>query len=710
MAELQKITEGITGQEAANIIYENDRNLNAEFTKLEKTSLSYSGYISPTIGFVARLENGVYRDYIASNNYDSAQVPIFKDSGKLTVNGAVILNFLFFASTDFNIETFILTNTTGKIPAGTKFAIINFEKKANPAGYANLRVRQNGSGADNDEVNFTLDEIIGRLDAICTEIPAINEIVHILKDQNGTIVGVIKKDASVEIEKGGFGGENSRKEDITNALKVVLDENRNVIYQITEKGLNIPRLESASLDLIFRGIQTTLTAIASAISSTSYAEDRVKDKVLTSHGRWSTPSTKDLKNRPMFCVHDDDTIDKFIPSSGPSSWMTGGGYQSLLYPLLESVGDIRGNLAMEGQRVGFTADTPELNDNGKICKKLQDEKGWEIMAHSMTARYEYANYLVESLDSELANTILANSNYSGVASNHTTSVYVSSKNKNYMVNHIKQWVEVPTPYIKPYVKDYNTDRVIMYNPTFPVDYQWGEWLRIATSFGFKTKCWVTPGGTSTYVLVPIINRYIPWGFGNIKISQVNTIPLTSTIVRLPMENQPGYIGQEDPDNSYKPELLQTWKKVVDEAIVKKGWVVFALHAYRPCWLNKLPGSLVSEGGTYPDEWVYPLRDITTYPDTYLDPPTEKGINKWSDWTPCPNTRLYMLYEILQYAKQKGMLNVTSSEAFNKIGNLMTVGVFTKGGKWNFDSSITKDVSDYPHFIVGADGSMEYFNN
>lgn len=65
------------------------------------------------------------------------------------------------------------------------------------------------------------------------------------------------------------------------------------------------------------------------------------------------------------------------------------------------------------------------------------------------------------------------------------------------------------------------------------------------------------------------------------------------------------------------------EKVVDEAVSKKGWVIFALHAYRPCWLNKLPGSLVSEGGSYPDEWVYPARNPTEYPDNYLEPPTEK---------------------------------------------------------------------------------------
>lgn len=163
------------------------------------------------------------------------------------------------------------------------------------------------------------------------------------------------------------------------------------------------------------------------------------------------PGNPLVNREPMFCVHDDDTIDMNIPTSSPSSWMNGGGYLTTLYPLLQSLG-LRGNLAAEGQRTGLTNNVPKLNANGEVAKKLQDERGWEIMAHSMTARYEYVNYLVESLDSDLAITILENSTYAGETSNNTTSVYVSSENKNYMVNANKEWVEVPTEYIKPYIK------------------------------------------------------------------------------------------------------------------------------------------------------------------------------------------------------------------------------------------------------------------
>lgn len=555
-------------------------------------------------------------------------------------------------------------------------------------------------------------QIFERLDDLSKELYDVDGYIHLIVDKNNKIVGGIKKDGSVVFQQGGFSEELTKGiGDVPGILKVVTDEGGNVVMAIREDGVYIPQLHSDNIERDIDGNELMARAIAATINKGEFYSPSVSESVFVNKGSWRKDGSPDFQKQAIFCVHDDDTIDMNIPSSKANPWMTGGGYLSTMYPLLQSVGGIKGCLAMEGQRCGFTDDVPALNDNGKIAKKMQDELGWEIMAHSMTARYEFENYLVESLDSDLANTILANSSYYGANSNNTTSVYVSSENKNYMVSQDKQWVEVPIQYIKPYVKDYNTKLVVMYNPTFPVDYQWGKWLELATGFGLKVNTWVTPASTSSFANVPLINRYFKYGgFGNIDISEVNVPPLTSTIVRLPMENQPGYKGETDTDNSYKPELLAAWKSIVDEAVEKGGWVIFAYHAYRPCWLNKLPGSLVSEGGTYPDSWVYPLRDLTTYPDTYLDPPVEKGINKWSDWHPCPNTRLYMLYEILQYAKQKGMINATSSEAFQKIGNTMTIGYFTKGGQLGFDKYLASSASDYSHFVVGVDGSQDYFNN
>lgn len=438
-----------------------------------------------------------------------------------------------------------------------------------------------------------------------------------------------------------------------------------------------------------------------------YDEDELSDMEVA--GAWHVAGT-DWKGPGMFSVHDDDLIDKYISGSAASSWITGG-YESLLYPLMESLG-MRASLAVEGQRCGMTANPPKLNLNGRVALRLQDEKGWELMAHSMTARYDYANYYVESLDSDLARTILAKGKFAGIGNNNTTSVYDVSTQRQYSVNSdLSGWEETPKQYIKCYIRDYNTGKLKMYNPAFPIDYQWGEMARLAPEFGFKMTSWVTPAETSCHVNVPLINEIFPNGFANYEENACNLPPLRSGVTRLPMEGLwlPGYKGETDTDNTYNKAHFEYFKAKIDEAADKGGWIIFALHAYRPCWVNSLPGALVSEGGTYPDEWVIPGRMVNDYPDTYLDAPVEKGIAQWSDWTPCPGTRLYMLWELLRYAAQRGLVNVTSSEGFERMGNRVNIGYYDGGSFLVNDGLKISGTSDrYQHYVVGVSGEQSYF--
>lgn len=426
-------------------------------------------------------------------------------------------------------------------------------------------------------------------------------------------------------------------------------------------------------------------------------------------GAWNVEGNG-WSNQGMFSVHDDDLIDKYVKTSGSSRWMTGG-YQSVLYPMLESLG-LRGCLAIEGQRCGMTSNPPAINLNGRTALRLQNEKGWELMAHSMTARYDYVNYYVESLDSDLARTILAEGKYSGQDNNNTTSVYDAETGKQYSVNkELDGWVETPREYIKCYVRDYNTGKLKMYNPVFPIDYQWGEFARLASEFGFKVSSWVTPAETSCHINVPMINEILPHGFANFEQEACNVPPLRSAVTRLPMEGLwlTGYKGECDTDNTYNKAHYEYFKSKIDEAADRGGWVVMALHAYRPCWKNSLPGALMSEGGDYPDEWVVPLRDMQTHPDDYLEPPVEKGIEKWSDWYPCPGTRLEMLWDLLKYAKERGLLNVTNAEAFDIMGNRVNKGFYDGGSVLADDMvPIQGATGVYEHYIVGADGSVSYY--
>ena len=112
---------------------------------------------------------------------------------------------------------------------------------------------------------------------------------------------------------------------------------------------------------------------------------------------------------------------------------THGGYFSTLFPVLESLG-LRGCLSIEGWRCGFTADPPALNVNGRVAKRLQDERGWEMQAHSMTARYQENSWIVGGLDSEEAESILDGAVNMGLRSNMTTSVYDTETRRQYSVN------------------------------------------------------------------------------------------------------------------------------------------------------------------------------------------------------------------------------------------------------------------------------------
>lgn len=433
-------------------------------------------------------------------------------------------------------------------------------------------------------------------------------------------------------------------------------------------------------------------------------------KTLAVPGAWRSEGTR-LTAGAAFSIHDDDTIDGTIPSSGPSDWMLGG-YFSTLYPLLESLG-LRGCLSLEGWRCGFTSDPPELNENGIAVKRLQDEKGWEIQSHSMTARYSSNNWLVNGLDSELAQKILSESSYAGIRSNMTTSVFDTETWRQYTVSSDhKRWTETPVPWIKSYICDYATGKVIAYNPVFPVDYQWGEWFRIADGLGIHGKAWVTPGPTSSHSNVPLINEICPYGFESDGVTFYNLPPLRSTATRLMMEGQAagGYVGEQDSDNTYNPAHFDFYKLQIDEACDKGAWIVLGLHAYRPCWKNSLPGALVSEGGDYPDAWVNPMEGVDPVTGD-LTPPASLGISDWSQWHPCPGTRLYMLWELLRYARDKEMKNLTSSEAFGIFGNTFATGYHNDGIKIGPDtgSGIYGTRERYPHYVIGADGSEDYYN-
>ena len=420
---------------------------------------------------------------------------------------------------------------------------------------------------------------------------------------------------------------------------------------------------------------------------------------------YSLPARWYVEQMPMFSLHDDDAIDIYIPSSKvTSAWMMGG-YATLTYPLLQSL-NLKGCISMEGQRVGFTDNIPCLNYNGQVIKHLQDHHGWEVMSHSMTARYVSAVYAVDDINGSLANEILENARYAGVNSMLTTCVVDTIAGVNYIPNATcTAWQTLPFEYIRPYVMDYKTNHVIAYNRTYPVEYQWGRFMELSTKFGIDIHSGVMPATTGSHAIYPLIQPFLPNLFDQGTAPFCNQPPLPSYVMRKSMEPSG---GEQNPDNHYDSKTLNEWKALIDEAVRKKAWLVFYMHGYRPCWLNKIDDELVSRGGTYPDEWVHPILpedDIMKAIDT---PPARLGISSWSEWYPCPGTRLSMLYELLKYAISKGLLNVTSKEGFECMGNIYAVGYYNKNGQAGQNVyNIEGTKNNYPHHVLGIDGSEDY---
>lgn len=405
-----------------------------------------------------------------------------------------------------------------------------------------------------------------------------------------------------------------------------------------------------------------------------------------------------------FSIFDDDTMDKFIPSSGASTnpnWI--GGYASIYFPLLHSA-DIRGCLSAEGQRIGFTESEPTLNENGLIVKKMQEDYDWEVSCHTMTARYVRLNYEVESLNSDLARQILREStNWQDYTSMSTTMVYDHSTASNYYATKDQtQWLPVPREYIRPYLMDYATQKATRYNPTFPVEYQWGRFLELADSLGLSIETGVYPANTGSHAICPQVATILPWTFDvTIGISRVNTPPLTTCANRYQLD----IAGETNTDNAYHAEELAQWKAQIDEAKRDKGWIVFFMHSYRPCWSNRIDSALFSRGGTYPDEWVHPILDTDNIVEALDTPPARLGIQSWSEWHPCPGSRLAMVHELFSYARSQGIPNLLAREGFAQYGNILSEGMYTKGGQTGQDMYDIEGTEDeYPCHIIGADGT------
>lgn len=131
--------------------------LSSEFGNSAVYDMAYSGYLSVDLGHLYNYGGGI-GSYIPSTAWDAITLRIYKPTGKLEVQGAKVSFFVFFDEPRIK-STYLDVNTTGVIPAGAKLCVMDLAKINNPDGYANLRVRQDGSGADRNEVETGFSNI-----------------------------------------------------------------------------------------------------------------------------------------------------------------------------------------------------------------------------------------------------------------------------------------------------------------------------------------------------------------------------------------------------------------------------------------------------------------------------------------------------------------------------------------------------------------------
>lgn len=425
-------------------------------------------------------------------------------------------------------------------------------------------------------------------------------------------------------------------------------------------------------------------------------------------GAWHVSGSND-RHDLLFTIHDDDGIDGALSSSVPGDYTHG--YYSLLFPVLESLG-LKGCLSLEGRRSGWTAKTPYANDNMKVAKRLQDEFGWEIMSHSMNCLGERLNnWVVDSIDTPLADRILQEAECHGESNSRTTTIYSRKTKTQYAADENRtKWIPSDSIHIKPYAADYNTHEVLIYNNKFSIDHHWGKWFRLADEFGIKGKSWVMHNALASHQYIGDLAQMVPNGFVDMANFYYNEVPLTTAASRLLCDGQMfgNKLPESSHDNGYDQSFISEVKKIIDEVYDKGGWMVFGLHAYRYCWDNVNKDELVSNGGTYPDSWVFPLEGVDPLIDS-LTPPAKLGIQSWSEWYPCPGTRLKMLYDMLKYVIDKGFINVTSSEGFELIGNKKSYGYYTADRWVGYDAKALEDSRfRHPHYIEGANGEKYYY--
>lgn len=142
--ELGDSTTAAISQKAVNELVYRKFLSDSSFSNIPNIDHNHLGNIS---------SKGSYTGYIQNDNYDTAWIRIFKDSGILAISGVVLKRVLYFNSLDpTDINSFISSSTSynSTIPTTAQLALITLAKVNNPS-YSSINVVQDGSGVINSD-------------------------------------------------------------------------------------------------------------------------------------------------------------------------------------------------------------------------------------------------------------------------------------------------------------------------------------------------------------------------------------------------------------------------------------------------------------------------------------------------------------------------------------------------------------------------------
>lgn len=296
---------------------------------------------------------------------------------------------------------------------------------------------------------------------------------------------------------------------------------------------------------------------------------------------------------PVISISDDDTIDPQL-----DGLLTGGktgGFFSALYPLAASLG-APVTESVEGHRCGLNVG--KLTTSGIFAKLLVQHAGWELANHTMDAKYGGA-LLVKSF-SEIPSVDRIPSPVGFLTDKKY--VYVENENKCYYYNN--GWIPVEEHKEPPFLMN-SAGKAISDNPCFNFEYEvWRNQDMMESLMGFRPVTYVQPVNQSSKKRAEYVKASHKFMMNKYSDKAIE-LPLSTTIERLSLDDAEGS------SNEATDELFQQWKNTLNDVLHNGKSIVLLLHAYRSCWSNYLENQLVSNGGAYPDEWVYPTK-LPTY--------------------------------------------------------------------------------------------------